>query len=35
LPFYNFIKANRDEVVQLNPVMSELEIIAFLNAKWE
>ena len=33
--FYRFMREHRDVVVILNPSLSELEVIAFLQAKWE
>ena len=29
------MRENRDVVVSLNPSLNELEVIAFLQAKWE
>lgn len=34
-PFYNFLKENRDFVLGIDPTMTELEVVAFLQAKWE
>ena len=34
-PFYNFMKENRDFVISLDPSMTELEVVAFLQAKWQ
>lgn len=34
-PFYNFLKENRDFVLGLDPSLTELEVVAFLQAKWE
>ena len=33
--FYRFLRQHRDVVVTLNPSLNELEVIAFLQAKWE
>ena len=34
-PFYQFMKENRDIVISINPSMNELEVMAFLQAKWD
>ena len=34
-PFYNFLKENRDFVLGIDPMLTELEVVAFLQAKWE